>query len=360
MRNCFWKGPVVGFCLLGVLLGVGCTPKSSKKIFGYAAVASPAQIRNFRVLNDGTLDSLAPAAFGLASQPSNIVAHPNGKFLYVTSYNGSSLYMLAIAEDGSLSNLPGSPLGVTDAATGPEAITISRDGKYVYTSSNISSVAQFTVQVDGTLLAMAPATVSASGPVTDVEISPNGLFAYAVTTGGTVNQYSVGATGGLTPLTPATVATSLGATDFSISPGGGYAYVISTAGIRQYSIGVDGKLTALVPGLVAQAGGANASVITLNGQFMYVVNASTNAPDQLLYGYSIGIDGKLVALPTGPYPVGLTAYKIDIDSTGRYIFVSNFLSGSISSFTIKSSGELLPFVGTTPVAMPLGISTVFR
>lgn len=360
LRNRFSKGLIVGFCLVATLVGVGCKPKSSKKIFGYAVSASPSRVNNFRVMNDGSLDTLAPSSFSLATQPSNIVAHPNGKFIYVSSYSGSCIYMLAIGDDGSLSNLPGSPLGVTDAATGPEAITISRDGKYVYTSSLVSSVAQFTVQSDGSLVAMTPATVGASGPVSDVEIAPNGLFAYAVTTTGTVNQYSVGATGGLTPLTPATVATSGGATDISITPGSGYAYVISGSGINQYSIGVDGKLTALVPALVAQSGGAYASQMTLNGQFLYVVNATTNAPDQLIHGYSIGVDGKLTSLATGPYAVGLNAYKIDLDATGRYIYVSNFLSGDLNAFTVKASGQLIPFGSTIPTAQPLGISTVFR
>ncbi len=334
----------------------GCQSKSNKKIFGYSISQGPNQVNNFRILNDGTLDALAPSTFALGSIPTAIAQHPNGKFLYVISNSGDVIYLLAIAEDGSLSSLIGSPIAVSN----PTDIAISNDEIHLYVTSDLGIIYQFEILQDGTLSPLTPASVSPGGNLTSIAITPNGLFAYVVNSGNLVNQYTINANGTLTPNTPATVAAAAGANDVVIPRNSGYVYVIGNSGINQYMVETSGKLTALTPALVSQSGGAFNGIMTLNGELLFVVNATAIPADQLVYSYRVGADGKLIAASYGPFAVGAFAFTMGLDATGRYLQVGNFVDGNLKQFQIKSNGNLIPFSGTVPNPSPYGFVSVFR
>ena len=92
-------------------------------------------------------------------------------------------------------------------------------------------------------------------PVLATAITPDGLHLFAVAQGSTYSnvwQFSINSNGSLTPLSPATVPAGLNTTSVTISSDGKYLYVTdyNIDSISQYSIGSNGALTALSPATV--------------------------------------------------------------------------------------------------------------
>jgi 6-phosphogluconolactonase (cycloisomerase 2 family) len=96
--------------------------------------------------------------------------------------------------------------------------------------------------------------------------------------------------------------------------------------------------------------------IDKSGKYLYVANqASTN-----LAGYSIGSDGSLIVLSTSPFGTAANPSTIAIDSAGKYLFVGNQKGPVVQSFSVDSgSGTLtsiasygVPGTPTSIVAQP--------
>jgi 6-phosphogluconolactonase (cycloisomerase 2 family) len=79
----------------------------------------------------GTLTPLANSPFsnGASSGSFGLDLSPGGQFLFVTDGFGSQMSSLAVAPNGGLSSVPGSPFSTADWVS---QIAVTRDGKFVY------------------------------------------------------------------------------------------------------------------------------------------------------------------------------------------------------------------------------------
>ena len=71
-------------------------------------------------------------------------------------------------------------------------------------------------------------------------------FGFAYVANGTsndVSQYTIEADGTLSPLTPATVAAGNGPNSVTVEPSGQFAYVANFSTVSQYRVGADGTLS---------------------------------------------------------------------------------------------------------------------
>jgi DNA-binding beta-propeller fold protein YncE len=137
--------------------------------------------------------------------------------------------------------------------------------KFAYVANNgDGTVSQYTIDANGTLTAMNPATVNAGVNPRSVAVDPSGKYVYVANNGdGTVSQYTIGANGTLTAMNPATVNAGTGPISVAVDPSGKYVYVANNGDgtVSQYTIGANGTLTAMSPATVA-AGVSPASVST--------------------------------------------------------------------------------------------------
>ena len=96
------------------------------------------------------------------------------------------------------------------------------------------------------------------------------------------------------------------------------------------------------------AAGTNCYSVTVDpdGKYAYVANSASNTVSQ----YTIGADGSLTAMTPATVATGFYPIFITIDPTGKYAYVVNTDSDSISQYTIGANGSL---AAMTPATAPL-------
>lgn len=148
----------------------------------------------------------------------------------------------------------------------------------------------------------------------------------------------------------------------SIGPGTTATYLVSTDGsqVGVQSINPAGSLTPILgPPYQAGSNPSNA-VVTPDGKFIYVLNRGSNSITQ----FSIAKDGTLKTtaadILTGTLPL-----SIAVDASQKFVAVANPTSNNISIYTIGTSGSLSQFsaspflTGNSPVAVTINGNFVY-
>src|SRR5882762_3034877 len=282
---------------------------------------------------DGSLTDSGQAVVVASSTASaNVgVIDPTGRFIYVISDVGNSIYGFSItqaadkapATNGALAAIPGMT-NYTDATlNSPTWIMTDRTGKYAYVVNNLgNSVSEYAItQTGANAGALAPLGTTSIptgiGPVYGTTDVNNHLFvANNGTTTQSVSVYSIDTTNGSTAgeLTKVgsdfTVTGAVATINVLTDPTGNYLYVLD-----------------------ADAGG--------NGQvFAYNLNSSSTTN---VIGSQIGT----TAQPTQIGPFGLA-----IDPTGALLAIDNNISNTISLFKVAAAGSTTPPPGGLTPANP--------
>lgn len=119
-------------------------------------------------------------------------------------------------------------------------------------------------------------------------------------------------------------------------PGG----VPNGSAITSYAVQANGTLSAISTS-VPTLGAANCwNAITPDGRFVYVSNAGSST----ISGFAIAADGTLTALPgtvVGNNPSGATNLDITVSADGKFVFTLNTGNGTIGIFAIQKDGTLV-------------------
>ena len=277
-------------------------------------------------------------------------------YAFTANYTDNSVSTYKVnGSTGGLTNL-----GKVAAGAGPYSVTVDPLGKYAYVTNFFhgaggDSVSQYTIDANGALAPMTPATVAAGINPSSVTIDPSGKYVYVVNQGGnTVSQYTIGAGGALTPMSTATVPAGSVPSSVTIDPSGKYVYVanyglfgIAGGSISQYTIGAGGSLTPMTPATVAA--GTNPTSVTVDslGKYAYVANQGSNSVSQ----YTIGAGGALTPMASPTVATGTIPVSVTVDPSGRYAYVANgSISGTVSQYTIGAAGGLAPMTPATVAA----------
>lgn len=198
---------------------------------------------------------------------------------------------------------------------------------------------------------------------------------YAVGLGSSVVQdFQVSSTGALTANT--TTSTGANPSFIVVDPQHKYAYVSNTAGgvgngaVSQYTVAGNGQL-----GVNTSSAGTTTSVSVLpvptgvnpvamatdpGGKFLFVANQGSNSISVFSIDRATGILAEVSGSPfaTGAAPAGIAA-------TSKAVFVSNSGAATISAYTFSAGGALAavsgsPFAaGTAPTALALSSNGSF-
>jgi 6-phosphogluconolactonase (cycloisomerase 2 family)/uncharacterized protein YjdB len=167
-----------------------------------------------------------------------------------------------------------------------------------------------------------------------------------------VSEYSVGPTGALTPI--GTVAAGNCPFAIGITPNNAYAYVANSNGnnvtggntLSEYAIHADGTLSPLQVANIATGPNPNSVNIDPSGKYVYVANFGGNTTaSNTVSEYVIGVGGELTSLTPSTVVAGSEPAAVAINPAGTYAYVANFGDNSISQYTI-ANGVL------TPMAVP--------
>ena len=264
-------------------------------------------------------------AGALSSSPSSVVVDPTGKFAYVANGDNSgsvSAYSIS-ASTGTLTRITcSSGCNGTDflAGTSPSSVAIDPTGRFAYVAngSGTASVSAYSIDATTGVLTKINCSVGvcngtdfpAGTSPSSVAIDPTGRFVYVANfSDGNVSQYTINADGSLAPMTPATVTSIGGPQSVTVDPSGRFVYVAnaSDGNVSQYSIGTNGALTAITTA-IASGAGAQSVTVDPSGRFAYVANSNDSNVSQL----RIGVNGSLTTITPalanpGTLPASVTA-----------------------------------------------------
>jgi 6-phosphogluconolactonase (cycloisomerase 2 family) len=228
-----------------------------------------------------------------------------GSFLYVTNENGISgttVSEFSVAADGTLTQLPGSPLGGFNS---PVTVVAVNNFVYITNSLNAGSIAPELVNPNGTLTAIqAPLPNEGNGNLpSDGTITPNGQFVYVANQGsGNISAWQIAGSGTLSPVRAAPFATTQG--------------------------------SAFWP------------AVEHNGQFLYLCENNHFNKPSIIEGYSIAANGILTQLPNPTQVSANNSFELQANPAGPYLAIANTDDSTIGVYLVNANGSLTQVAGS--------------
>jgi 6-phosphogluconolactonase len=240
-----------------------------------------------------------------------------------------------------------------NSAGGPRPSSVAG---FVYVANNQSdNVSAYAINAStGTLLEVAGIPFAAGHLPIDLAVHPSGRFVYVPNSeSNNVSAYTVDArTGALTSIGAA--ASGIGPIVIALDPSGNFAYVGNNTGKNISAYTIDAATGALseIPGSPFSAGDSPFTVtVDPSGRFVYatLTTGSSSRVDRVV---SYSIDATTGALTsTGTANTGFFPDAFTLEPLGRFAYVANDLSASISVYSIDSSTGALSEVAGSPFTL---------
>ena len=259
---------------------------------------------------------------------------------------GNTLLVYSRSSDGSLTpagSVASGGLGAGGGLASQGAVTVSDDGHTVLAvNPGSNSVAAFAIEADGPrLLNTAP-----SGGIRPVSVDIHKNLVYVLNKNNvalaTVSGFTLGEDG-LTPIPGSTRVLNAGATDAAqvrFSPQGDVLVVTgrSSQRIDTFTVLADGLLGGIQSHGVAP--GATPFGFDFDNKGHLLVSLAGVGGSSGAASYALGADGSLATI-TAPLETGQrAACWLVASKDGRFAFVANAASASVSTFAVSPFGEL--------------------
>jgi DNA-binding beta-propeller fold protein YncE len=202
-----------------------------------------------------------------------------------------------------------------------------------------------------------------------VAVDPSGKFAYVAnqilfSASGNVTGFTINSTTGALTAIDSSLGNPITTGSFPVSvavdPKGKFVYVANNG-----SNNVSGYTINSTTGALTEITGLNASPFTAgsqptsvavdpSGKFVYVANAGSNTVSGFSIDPSTPSTGALTLL--GNFSLGNFATNprsVAVDPSGQFVYVANLGTGNVSGFTIASNGALTLIAGS-PFTVPGG------
>lgn len=301
-------------------------------------VMSVLQISSSGVFNAGPVPLVTTG-----NEPVWAVVDPSNRFVYVTNLADNTVSAFTLnTTTGAVGAVAGSPFL---AGTAPGAVAVDPSGKFVYVANDGSNnVSGFKINADGSLTQV-PGSPIAAGSTPQQGIAVTAGFIYVSNLASNdVSVYSFDpGTGALTqqPFSPVPLAGGVGPESLAMDPLGRFLFTANMTNntVSAFTVNANGSLTQAPgspfgPGFLFPFSSPQYLVTDRTGSFLYVVNVGNNT----VTTYTIASTGVLTQLgaplPTGNFPEGLA-----VDATNQILLVANCDDGTLSVFSI-SNGSL--------------------
>ncbi len=349
-------------CAAGFLSGCA----SGHKHFVYVTGQGTNEAFEFRQQSDGSLAPLSTPNFPVGSNPSALVPHTSGDFLYTADFSGNDVLLLDInAGNGNLSvpvSLsivnPTNPTNIFATDKGPISLVMSPTAPFLFTANQTAGdISAYTVD-PGTgslnVVAGSPFTIVPASHPSSMAISPKGDFVYVANgTEGTIAVFNIAGNGVLAQSgAPTSVGAGATPTSIAVDHSGRFLYVTDPAhnAVVGFMIQSGGALSPIT-GSPFVAGAAPVGLgIDPQGALLYVANNGSNNVSAFAIDASSGALGQVNGSPFATGGVGPSAVAVDPETT--FVYVTEQGSHDIAAFGIASNGALQPVKGS-----PFGVAT---
>jgi len=364
MRTLLMAGLAMGLASSTLSKAQDADPHGAGAVFVMTNNVDKNEVVAYRRANDGALQEGGRfATGGRGSGGNNDPLESQGS---LTLSQDHSLLFAVNAGSGSISvfSVHGPKLSLVDKAIsgGSEPNAVAQHGNLVYVVNvgGSSDLVGFTLdhgklkQIPNSTRFLSTNNSGAGG----LAFSPDGRFLVVIER--LTNDIDVFSVQGDGTLSPIVVNPSAGPGAFSVSFASNGAALVSETGpsgvangsaISSYEFASNGMLTPISTS-VPTLGAANCwNVVTPDGRFVYVSNAGSST----ISGFAIGSTGALTALPgtvVGANPEGATNLDIAVSSDGKFIYTLNSVAGAVGIFAVQKDGTLLD-VGSASGVSPL-------
>lgn len=280
---------------------VAVTPNG---LFAYVSNQMEGSVSAYGI--DNATGVLTPLRGRYSNNPAGLAMDRLGRYLWVANFGYTTLSGFAIAADGTLTPVTGSPLNST--YTLPYAIVAHPVADFVYVAYQSSSLPVSVYSVD-----------SATGALTLQQTLTNVISS---------------------------------ATGVVIDPSGRFLYVNDVGGVCSFAIhATTGLLTA--KGCIGVGGATYALAIHPTGDYIYV---PTSSNEVAVYAVNLAT-GTLTQVGT-PATVGNNPRGVTVNAAGTFLYVTNYISNDVSAFSISAGGATLTPIGAAVAAgsNPQGIA----
>lgn len=343
---------VIGVVAVAATLNVKAQA-GSETVFVMSNAADRNEVIAFTQSPDGTF--YEHGRYNTGGRGSGGITDPLQSQGSLTLSTDHTLLFAVNAGSGTVSvfRVEGSSLFLVDqvASGGSEPLSVAQFGSLVYvlSAAGSGSIVAFHLGFDGHLRQIGDSTTyltATNSGGSSLSISPNGEF-LAVTerVPNNIDTFRINPNGTLAPIV-VNKSTAPGVFDAAFAPDGnlivsetGPAGGVDESAISSYSVLPDGTLSA-VSQSIPTLGMANCwNAIAPNGKWAYVSNAGSST----ISGFAIGQGGALTPIAgtvVGTNPQGSTNIDIAVSGDSKYVFTLNSGTGTISAFAIQSDGAL--------------------
>ncbi|MHC3995511.1 lactonase family protein [Thiomicrolovo sp. ZZH C-3] len=325
-------------------MSTGCGSSSSsvpKSKYVITANAEDDTLSSFtRDTATGALTPVAVMAAG--SNPTGLVQHPNGKFVYSMNVDdwdntsSASIDTWELNASGGLTHLANTRVvGMALNAV------ISPNGRYLYvTDQNEYELHSFKINTTTGALTEQPFSPTSEYEAHSIAMHPSGKFFYVGTEESEIHGHVITNDGNYTG-TPNTPYAASGANNWlAITPNGDYLYTVDATGneIKGFSVNEKtGEITLMAGFPVTTTGsGMKSCAVTPNGKYFYVTTKS----DASVNAYNVESNGSLTYIDT--YASGGHPKSVAVDSKSTSLYVANYDDNNVSAFEIGDTGALTP------------------
>jgi 6-phosphogluconolactonase (cycloisomerase 2 family) len=267
---------------------------------------------------------------------------------YVYAALSAANQVAAYREDpnsGTLTQIAGSPFPAGDGAL---ALVIHPSGKFLYLANpgqNENDISLFTIASTGVLTEVFPRTsigLQASLPQLMV-MDPAGSFLYVANVGtNNILVFSINSGTGALTAVGSPVPINVTPLNMQMTPSGNFLYVTAPGGppgnlglIIGFSV-TAGTLTQVS---LTTTDGANPNGLAIDpsGKYLYAANTTSGS----ISIFTIGTSGTLTPVSGSPLNAGYTnPVALILDPAGTYLYVANQGSSNVAVFSISSSTGL--------------------
>ena len=262
---------------------------------------------------------------------------------------------LRIDGSGAIQTILGSPFV---AGNGPSSVVVHPSNKFLFVANQTEhTISLFTIdQSTGAITEVLPRTPVGISPIA-MTMDSGGKFLFVADQGANpaVYSFSIGANGALTAVgSPALLAAAPSGLTLTAAADFLYVPVPGISGIYEFQVNADGSLTPVQgsPFIVTLPPATSGLVATLAvdpaGKFLFVPNPATGTVTVLTITSNPA--GSLASGP-GAFAAGTSPVAATTDLTGAFLYVVNFGTAALNQYSIDANtGELTKLTATAPSA----------
>jgi 6-phosphogluconolactonase (cycloisomerase 2 family) len=308
----------------------------------YVSNSGSSNVAAFDIGPEGSLSQLSGSPFGGAEGAEGVTMTPDGRHLYTPSFIENTVAAYSVAPNGSLSLVTGSPF---PAAGLHFTVAITPDGNHLYVPEFGGHVYAFNVAADGSLSPVTGSPFTAPGDAFGVAVTPDGNRLYVSSTGNErIYAFNIAADGSLNAIAGSPfIFSGTGPRGLAVTPDGAHLYAgdIANNKVQIFNIATDGSL-AIQPSPPSTGEGPVNLAVTPDGAHLYSSDLSGND----VSGFDIAANGSLTATPGSPYPAGELSEGVAPSPDGRRLYVASFTDSQVRAFDIAADGSLSPVAGS--------------